>query len=159
MNAIEILATGPELIKEGLRGIEPVMEEIIISATSEIKILAYLFTPQAVHFLDLLRNAADRGIKITMILNSLESQHEIIRNELNLLASRYPHVKIINFSGKRNQQLHAKIIIADRKRAVVGSANFSWGGMYANYEVGLFVEGEIAWKLADIVDHLSTMLK
>jgi phosphatidylserine/phosphatidylglycerophosphate/cardiolipin synthase-like enzyme len=39
----------------------------------------------------------------------------------------------------------------------VGSANFTWGGLYANYEVGLLVEGDIAWKLAEIVDSLANL--
>lgn len=81
------------------------------------------------------------------------------RNELNSLASSFTHVKIIDFSRINNQQLHAKILVVDRKKAVIGSANFSWGGMYANYEVGLFVEGEIAWELAGIIDALSAMIK
>jgi len=156
---IEILATGPELLKKGIRGIEPVMEELIADAVSEVQILVYVFTPQAIHVLNLIRKAAERGVRVTMVVNSLESQHEEIRRELGLLASRYPHMKIISFMGSGNRQLHAKIIVADRKKAVVGSANFSWGGMYANYEVGLLVEGEIAWKLADIVDSLSQVSK
>jgi phosphatidylserine/phosphatidylglycerophosphate/cardiolipin synthase-like enzyme len=67
-----------------------------------------------------------------------------------------PNVRVFDFNrGKK--QLHAKVLVVDRKKAIVGSANFSWGGMYSNYEVGLLIEGEPAWKLAEIIDCLSLM--
>jgi cardiolipin synthase len=154
---VEILGTGPQLVSRGLRGIEPVIEEIITDATSEIQILAYLFTPQAIRLLDLLGEAAEKGVRITIVVNSLNSQHVAIANKLKFLASRYQHFKLVDFRGQENRQLHAKLVIADRSRAVVASANFTWGGLYANYEVGLLVEGDIAWKLAQIVDALATL--
>lgn len=158
MSRIQILATGPELLKRGLRGIEPVTEELIREAENEIQILAYVFTPEAVHFISLLNDAAARGVKITMIINSLSTQHRMIKKELYLLASRFPNVKILNFRLGKGQ-LHAKLLIADRKKAVIGSANFTWMGMYANYELGLLVEGETAWELAAIVDYISALLE
>jgi cardiolipin synthase len=157
MTRIEILGTGPQLLSRGLRGIEPVIEEIITDATSEIQILAYLFTPQAIHLLDLLGKAAGKGVRITIVVNSLNSQHVAIANKLKSLASRYPHFKLVDFRGQENRQLHAKLVITDRKKAVLASANFTWGGLYANYEVGLLVEGDLAWKLAEIVDLLATL--
>ena len=57
--------------------------------------------------------------------------------------------------GKANgRQLHAKVIVVDRKGAVIGSANFSWGGMVANYEVGVLIDGYEAWKMAKLIDEL-----
>lgn len=47
MNKVQILATGFEFMKEGIRGIEPVIEELINSAQEEIHIMAYIFTPSA----------------------------------------------------------------------------------------------------------------
>ncbi len=157
MTKIQILATGPELLKRGFRSIEPVTEELIREADNEIQILAYVLTPEAIHLLSLLREAAARGVRITMIINSLDTQHQAIRKELQTLLSGFPYTKILNFK-RRKGQLHAKLLIADRKRAVVGSANFTWMGMYANYELGLLVEGETAWELATVVDFLSAML-
>jgi cardiolipin synthase len=154
MNRIEILATGPELIRRGIRGIEPVLEEIINDAENEIQTMAYIFTPRAMHLLNLMERAAERGIKIDMIINHLESQDEAVRSKLGYLSSRFPHVRIFNFIDQEGRQLHAKIVVVDRKRAVMGSANFSWGGMHANYEIGLLLQGEAVWGLASIIDFL-----
>ena len=68
--------------------------------------------------------------------------------------SKFQKVKIIDFVDERKRQLHAKVLIVDRMKALVGSANFTLGGMFTNYEVGVKVEGEAAWKLAALVDSL-----
>lgn len=155
MTRVEILATGPELIKKGIRGIEPVMEEIIIQASKEIQIMAYVFTSNALHILDLIEQAAKKGIRISIVVNELQSQDKTIISRFKKMTEDFPYVQIFDFTDPKKKQLHAKIIVVDRKKAVVGSANFSWGGMYSNYEVGLLIEGPPAWKLAEIVDHLS----
>lgn len=155
MSRVEILATGPELIKGGIRGTWPVIEEIINSAEREIQVLAYVLTAHAIPVLDMMEDAASRGIKLIMIVNHFELQQEIIQKRLRSLSARFGHVRIFNFADPEGRQLHAKIIVVDRKKAVLGSANFSWGGMYGNYEIGLFMEGELVWKLAGVIDLLS----
>ncbi|MEM3186503.1 MAG: phospholipase D-like domain-containing protein [Conexivisphaerales archaeon] len=65
---------------------------------------------------------------------------------------------MFDFKDHEKKQLHAKIIVSDRTKALVGSANFSWGGMYSNYEIGLLIEGQVACKLGDITDYLSNRI-
>lgn len=76
MSMVQILAKGPELIKNGARGIEPVIEELINSSEKEIHIMAYIFTPSALHILHLLDQAAERGVRITVVVNRKDSQDE-----------------------------------------------------------------------------------
>lgn len=52
-----------------------------------------------------------------------------------------------------------KVIVIDIKKSVVESANFSWCGMYSNYEVGLLIGGEPVWQLAAIIDSLMLINK
>lgn len=153
---IEVIGTGPELLKRGIRGIEPVIEETIKQAKEEIQIVAYVFTPSAIHVLDMIGRAAEKGVKVSFVINNLFSQKKFIIDRLMTLSEIFPNVRVFNFNrGKK--QLHAKVLVVDRKKAVVGSANLSWGGMYSNYEIGLLIEGEPAWKLAEIIDCLSLM--
>jgi phosphatidylserine/phosphatidylglycerophosphate/cardiolipin synthase-like enzyme len=109
------------------------------------------------NILNLLSEAAERGVKITIIINDLMSKESRIVTELKENNLKFPHFKLYNFVDPEGRTLHAKIAIADRKSAVVGSANFSWGGMYNNYEIGLFIKGPAVWKLAKIVDSLSDL--
>jgi phosphatidylserine/phosphatidylglycerophosphate/cardiolipin synthase-like enzyme len=157
MTKVEILGTGPEFVRKGIRGVEPVVEETISGATREIQIMSYVFTSSAVRILDLIEQVARRGINVCMIVNDLQSQDAIIKSKLRAIAKDLPHVRIFNFQNPEKRQLHAKIVVVDRKKAIVGSANFSWGGMFGNYEVGLLVEGDSAWKLGEIVDSLSAI--
>lgn len=155
MNQVEILATGPELIRRGIRGTEPVIEEIIECAEREIQVVAYVFTLQAIHLLNLIEKAAERGVRVEIIVNRLEFQEEAVRSKLASIRSKLPNVRILNYADPEGRKLHAKIVIVDRKMAVLGSANFSWGGLYGNYEIGLFIQGDAVWKLANVIDILS----
>ncbi len=150
----EILGTGPEIIKNGTRGVEPVIEEVIKNARKEIQIAAYVLTSRALHLVELLEDAAKRGVKITLILNSQTCRDRAISLKLDYLVRSFPHTKVINFKSLK-KQLHAKVIVVDRNIAIIGSANFSWGGMYSNYEIGVLLEGNRAWEVAKILDQLS----
>jgi cardiolipin synthase len=155
MTEVQILATGPELVREGARAIEPVIEELMLHAKTEIHMVAYVFTPQASRFLTLLKETAERGIRLTIVVNHMEGQDRTVRDRLMSLAGTFAHAKVTSFS-KNGVQLHAKAVVADRKRAVVGSANFSWGGMATNYELGVLLEGDAAWHMARLIDLLAS---
>jgi cardiolipin synthase len=94
-----------------------------------------------------------------MIINSVASQKPYIRTKLDSMAQRFENLKILDFSDRRGRQLHAKIIVSDRKKALVGSSNLTWGGMFGNCEIGLLVDGAAAWKLAELADALAATLR
>jgi cardiolipin synthase len=152
-STVQLLGTGPEFIREGIRGIEPVIQELILSARKDVHILAYLFTPQATKFIDLLEQAAERSVEVKILVNRFENQDARIQSRLRAV-ERQRTVKLGTLGGEDGRQLHAKVVVADRRRAVIGSANFSWGGMVVNYEVGVLIEGQQAWKMAKLIDEL-----
>ena len=97
--------------------------------------------------------AAERGVKITLVIDRSEDQDPHIRNRLLSLHDTYPNnVKIESFSNADDRRLHAKLIVVDRRTAVLGSANLSWAGMTSNYQIAMLVDGSPAWKLASLVD-------
>ena len=155
MNKVQILATGPEFLKDGIRGTGPVIEEIIKNSEKEIQILAYVISHHASKFLDLLELALKREIKITIILNKFEKHDVKIKKKIKKMQKLYRKFTIIDFTGStRNPDLHAKVIVVDRKNAIIGSANFSWHGMTGNYEIGVYLEGDSAWKLGKLIDDM-----
>ncbi|HJU14244.1 MAG TPA: phospholipase D-like domain-containing protein [Candidatus Nitrosotalea sp.] len=155
MTDVQILATGPEFIGEGVRGTGPVIEEIIGDAQNEIQILAYLFTTSG-RVLSLLESSLRKGIRVTIVINEFEKQNDDIKEKITALINEFSHLKVVNFHKDGGEQLHAKVVVVDRKKAIVGSANFSWGGMTRNYEIGILLEGEGAWKLGKLVDDLTS---
>lgn len=157
MTSPKLLATGPELLRQGVRGVEPVLQEVVEGAQQELQIVAYVLPRSAIPLLRLVRSVANRGTRICLVLNHFENQVPLVRQWLIETAERSPNFEIWDFSPGGIKEVHAKICVADRRRGVVGSANFSWGGLVSNYEVGVEVEGPIAWELSDLVDRLMTL--
>ena len=154
MTVVEVLTTGEKFLKHGLRGTGPVIEDLISGANNEIHMLAYVVTPHAKRIIDLLECSLERGVKVTIVINKLATQNQTVILRLNRLSKTYKYFRLVDFNTPK-ADLHAKVVIADRKHAVVGSANFSFGGMTKNYEVGVRFEGKEAWKLSKLIDLLS----
>jgi len=156
----KILVTGSKFLDvPGVKGTSSVMEKIMSDDIDELQILAYDITTNAAEFLNLLRKAIKRGVTTTLVYNTpSQKQMELkIRadaiNELKRLSSEHQHFNFVPFpiDGK---MLHAKVVIANRKKAYVGSSNFTWGGMSKNYEVGILVGEKESYILSKIVDSL-----
>jgi Phosphatidylserine/phosphatidylglycerophosphate/cardiolipin synthases and related enzymes len=158
MSEVDLLATGYGLTGGGVRAIAPVLEDLISEASTEVQAIAYLIAPSAAPLINLIEKAAKRGVAVTLVVNRLANQNQRVQMKLRSLARDVPHFQVHDFNLP-DQEIHAKVVVADRKRAVVGSANLSWGGMYGNYEIGLLVGGEVAWKLATLIDRIAFMCK
>jgi len=150
---VSLLATGLESLEPSIRSIDVVIQELIQEARNELHVTAYLLTTGASHIIERLEEAAKRGVRITFLVNRLEKQHPLVRKKLKIL-DRHPNVDVVSFIDPRGGHLHAKVVVMDRTKAVIGSANLSWGGMVTNYEIGVLLQGEVAWKIAELIDKL-----
>ena len=155
---IRIVATGPRFIGSGIRSFESVIEELINSADDEIHVAVYLIAPSASHIIRLIESKAECGVRVNILVNSLDELDVRIKNSLIKLRENFPKsVRVVSFGDLKKPgegDFHAKILIVDRKKALIGSANLSWGGTVANYEIGILIEGEIAWQMAGLIDEL-----
>jgi len=154
MSSIKILATGSDFLKEGVRGTGPVVEELMENIDNELHILAYVISKHAEKFLGLIEKSLESGIKTTLVINNLQKQDPYVRDKLLNWKSKFRYFKLVDFNRKE-KTLHAKVVVVDREKAVLGSANFSWGGMSGNYEIGIFLEGREAWTLSKLVDNVA----
>jgi len=157
-NKVSLIVTGLEILLPQTRSIDSVVQQLIQEAKREIHVAAYLLTKGALHIIEQLERSAENGIKITILVDHLEEQEYPIVRRLKSLATR-PNVSVISFCDPKGGHLHAKVLVVDRTKAVIGSANLSWGGMVTNYEIGVLVEGETAWKIAEIIDRLVMLAK
>ena len=94
--------------------------------------------------MDNLVECIKRGTKTRIVINRLLKKHipkwkednNTGRDVLLKLNREYTNVQLYSFkSNEGDGDLHAKTIIANRSRAIVGSANFSVGGLDKNYEL------------------------
>jgi len=152
--------TSPELLFTGNgfgtagRAVGPVLHELIEGARQELHLLAYSLRASAPDLAPLLTAAVLRGVSITVIVDRLAEQPQAVREWLREMAASHAHVTIVSFE-EPDASLHAKVLVADRRRAVVGSANFTWSGMVTNHEVAVLLKGEPARTLALAVDRLA----
>jgi len=154
MGRITLLATGERLVSGGVRAFDPVIRELLQAARREIQLAIYRFDESAAPLLDLLEQAAARGVRVLMVVSAIPSQPPGIRERLERLRSR-PGIRVVDFEAAGGGLLHAKVIVADRERAVIGSANLTWGGLVRNHEVGVLIEGSEVWEIARLVDRLA----
>jgi len=151
---VAVMVTGLGWMKQGIRSIWSVMEDMIKNASDEIQIAVYLITTGSTDFLQLLKNDLNRGIRITFLVNSFFSQPVDVQKQLYELANKYPYFVLLDFIGTERETLHAKIIVVDRKVAFIGSSNLTGGGLTYNHEIGVRIEGPAAKQIAEIIDLL-----
>lgn len=152
---VSIVVTGLAWMGQGTRSINSTLEEMLQSATDEIQIAAYILTEGAREFTELLSSCLRRGIKITLILNRFEKQPAKTRKILIDLLHQYNHFNLFEFNPETtNEDLHAKIIVVDRSKAVIGSSNLSWKGLILNHEIAAAISGPSAAKVGSLIDKL-----
>ncbi len=148
---INIIATGELFVGYGVRSIGAVITEIIREARCEIQIMAYLITSP--DFVDLLVSAAERGVSVTVVINDMQEQPQEIREKLLYAARKFNYFVVSEFCQKYKGSLHAKVIVVDRQKAVIGSANFTKHGIESgNHEIAVLVYGSEVEKVARLID-------
>ncbi len=153
---VEIIATGSGFEHPGVRGFEAAIKKLLQEARTEVQIAVYLISPSAMDIFNILAEKAARGVRVTIIVNNLDEIDERVRKTLLKLAQDFENLfRVYSFRDHFKSNLHAKAVVVDRKIAVVGSFNLSWGGMVENHELGIMVEGSPAWQIAKLIDGLA----
>jgi len=155
----QILVTGRLWLGvDGARSIGSEIIDLIGASKREIIIVAYRLTITVVDFIRALEAALDRGCYVRIIRNC--SDQTISAEELYIekLLIRYKNLSVWDFkeniTKRKDLSLHAKMIIVDRKIAIVGSANFSRNGMIENHELAVRLAGDEVKSLGMACDKL-----
>jgi putative cardiolipin synthase len=143
--------------------IEPMMK-----ARNEVVISSPYFVPGA-KGMALLRQLRERGVKISVMTNSLGSTDEPV---VHIGYSRYREamlrlgIELFEVSGTRVKQnhrmfhfgeslgrLHAKLLVIDRQVVFIGSMNFDPRSATINTELGAIIESKpLARELGRVID-------
>jgi phosphatidylserine/phosphatidylglycerophosphate/cardiolipin synthase-like enzyme len=153
--SVRTIVTGLGWMGSGFGSIDSALEDIIASAQKELTILAYSMSDGADGLLLSICERLSDGVRVTMVVDRLTDQYGRVPVRLLEMAKDYPsNCLIYDFSAESNVHLHAKAVIADRQRAIVGSANLSWHGLVSNHELALRVDGPAVGEIARAVDLL-----
>ncbi|MEM0143196.1 MAG: phospholipase D family protein [Candidatus Parvarchaeum sp.] len=133
----------------GISTYSSIISQLIREAEKNIIMTVYLLNDRKV--LADVNAAVKRGVLIEVFIylpdDTMQNRHLYI--ELETLAKKYQNLKI---HAVRNKILHAKILVSDYSKTVVGSANFTFSGTIKNYELGILIEDKnIAQTVASLI--------
>jgi cardiolipin synthase A/B len=117
-----------------------VLADLVDDAQQEILLVSYATLPSN-DVRSALDAAASRGVEITMLL-----ERNIDNPWFHGLEEPFPQVAARRLCWPATARLpgasmHAKLLIVDRRTALVGSANLTGYGLERNLECGLLVRG------------------
>jgi phosphatidylserine/phosphatidylglycerophosphate/cardiolipin synthase-like enzyme len=147
-----ILVTGSLWMKEGYRSIGVVCRELAIEAKNEA--ILTLFTPGLATETaeDLINAIVEKGVPMSLVVNQWDKQPEGFQDCLIRIKKNYKStLRIFDFNSAEQSILHAKTFVVNRNKAIIGSSNLSWSGMYNNYEIAVLLEGKDAERVAKLV--------
>ncbi|MBT3984070.1 MAG: hypothetical protein HOE90_22130 [Bacteriovoracaceae bacterium] len=133
------------------------VREYLKSAKVSIRIATY--NANVTDFIDILNKQAEAGVKIEFLVDyKLSWKSNKVWNSLseheNLIRYRVPVLR----GG--NPQMHNKVIIIDGKTILMGSANWTYSGLMANYENVLAItRPSVVKKFNDELDELREVSK
>lgn len=151
--AVTPVWTGPESHAPQGRLTFAVLTDLIAEAEHEIVLASYATLP-SVAIQSALSAAADRGAEITLLLERpadnphFNGHHDPFPD---LPARRLCWPALERPSGA---SMHAKVLVVDRRVALVGSANLTGYGLERNLEGGVLIRGGRVPSL--LVEHLLT---
>lgn len=148
--SLEIVWTGPALKEATFRRTDQALLALIQQAKTSIIIVTFA-AYKVPHIATALVAAAERGVQVTLILESMEesdgkvtvSAIKGLGKELAAAAAVYvwPLENRGTDSNGKHGSLHVKCAVADANTALISSANLTEYGMNLNMELGLLVRG------------------
>ena len=123
-------------------GDERVGEMVYLDIINRAKRYVHVFTPYLIldnQMATALTFAARRGVEVLLILPHLPDKKTIFA----LAKTYYPQlleggVQIYEYTPGF---VHAKVLVSDDERAVVGTINFDYRSLYLHFECGVYMEG------------------
>jgi phosphatidylserine/phosphatidylglycerophosphate/cardiolipin synthase-like enzyme len=159
--SVELAWTYPAALGLSVRPTGAVAREVIRGARHRVMVVGYSVTVDAnlaglaARTIAELGHAAERGAVVTAILNREPANRAAL---LKGWPSSQPEPTILTWPerpGDPKASLHAKVLIADRRDALITSANLTYHGFEANVEFGVRVQGaDAAAQMLDLFDEL-----
>jgi len=138
-------------------GEERLAEMLYIDLINRARRYVHIFTPYLIldgEMLTALTFAAHRGVEVVVVLPHIPDKPRIFA----LSRTYYPQlieggVQVYEYTPGF---VHAKVLVSDDERAVVGTVNFDYRSLYLHFECGVYMEhtSAVAQVEADVQDTL-----
>lgn len=156
---VEVAATHPRLVPQ-TRTTGGVARDVITDANQSLLVVGYSVTTDqnlsglASKTLIAMGKAAGRGVRVTAVLHRKEANRAAL---LRAWTTSAPPPALYTWpeqSDDRMASLHAKVLVADRRDALVTSANLTFHGFAGNVELGVRVTGLPAATISKVFETL-----
>lgn len=152
---LEVVGTGLYWVGGKIRSVDSAARDLILQSRRELQLVTYELRTDARHVLEIAQNRLEAGVTVTVVVNRLDNKPKSIRRYLDSLLNTYPGFHLYDFvPPDSDEDLHAKLMVADRRCALIGSANMSWRGLVKNHELGTLLTGDPVVAISSAIDKL-----
>lgn len=162
---MQLVWSGPLPAGIPIRDTEQVIIDLIENATQSLFISSFAVY-KAKKVLQKLSDAIERGINVSLLLETPESSHFKIKiDPLKILPKTildhatiliWPFQKRIRNGEDNGGSLHAKFVIQDDSRLFISSANLTESAFERNIELGVLISDEKL--ISDLKDHIEDLI-
>ncbi|HEY0312274.1 MAG TPA: phospholipase D-like domain-containing protein [Allosphingosinicella sp.] len=151
-----LFASGSEWVGAGVRSIETGLHDLFAGAERRIVASAYALGGAAFDLPEAwVADALSREVSVLLVANRWDEQPRAATGPIERLARSDARLEIWSWDGPEWHELHAKVVVADERRALIGSPNWSGNGLLRNHELAVLVEGEAARAASRLVTVLT----
>ena len=156
-----VVATGPEGVsmrhKSASRTTGAVLEEVVRAARRRLLVVSYAHHPST-RMVEELTAVAERGVVVDVLLEEKTGALDEFKVPFAQMTDqvRLWHWPKERRGAKGRASMHAKVVAADQRLALVGSANLTGHALYHNIEVGVLVRDPDQVKR--LVNHFRTLM-
>lgn len=150
----------PAVVKRPFTDTLAAFSRLIQDADREVLIVAAFAHPSAVEAVgEQLADATCKGVQVRFVTQHPTGTYDPIAAEEALeeamqVGGRPENFQFIRTDLGAQYSMHAKILVADRERVLVGSANFTGAALAGNVEAGFLVTGKPARQFHALVETL-----
>lgn len=147
-----------------VRRLDQALYEVIERAEDALLLMTFAAWPFE-PLVEALRSATARGVELRMVLETAAASRGALSSDrVEEWRSALPHARFWTWLvGRRGAEptapagvMHGKIAVADRRLALVSSANLTGRALSSNLELGVLVEGGLVpARIVDYVDELA----
>jgi phosphatidylserine/phosphatidylglycerophosphate/cardiolipin synthase-like enzyme len=153
IDSSEFVATIPNFGLKGLRGTFTVIEELLRNAKSEVITFGYEINDKEI--IKLFHNCSAQELDLLFVTDrERETGKKLFKNwpECKRMPQIYEDTKCEN--SAIYSKMHSKLILVDREKLLLSSANFTFHGMEGNIEFGILLSGEAVKTLREFLINL-----
>lgn len=130
-----------------------VARTLIRGSRRELLLVGYALSEPGL--LELLVGRARNGVRVTLVGDRTDGgARQLFRQWPTGIEPLVALENVAPVTGP-DGLMHGKVLVADRTQMLVGSANFTSGGMTRNLELGVRVEGAAAREVCELIEGLT----